>query len=153
MQIDAREDIAAPLEMVWAEITNFKGFERSAMRRGMDVTRLGDGGEGLGTAWAIEFQFRGRDRKARCQITDWEPPQRFHMLNVSGGVEALVDVDLVALSRRRTRLDVKIRLGAKTLPARLLVQSLKLARGSLDQKLKKRLTAFARAIEDRALQA
>ena len=148
MQLDAREDIAAPQEMVWREITNFTGFERSAMRRGMEVRRLNDS-DGAGASWALEFKYRGRDRKARCKITDWNPKEHFSAMVVSSGIEARVDVDMVSLSRGRTRLDLTVVLSSQSFAGKLLVQSFKLARGSLDRRLKNRLTGFARDIEDR----
>jgi hypothetical protein len=55
----------------------------------------------------------------------------------------------MALSRARTRLVLEIELKPETLAARLLVQSMKLARGALDKRLQVRVAEFAKAVEER----
>lgn len=56
-------------------------------------------------------------------------------------------VDLVALSRTRTRLFVSMELRPTTLSARLLLQSLRLAKGRLTGRLKTRMAEFGQRIE------
>ena len=64
MKSSTREDIEAPIDYVYARVTDFQGFERQALRRGADVQRI-DGGSAirLGAAWDVAFKFRGKDRK------------------------------------------------------------------------------------------
>jgi hypothetical protein len=57
-------------------------------------------------------------------------------------------VELVPLSPTRTRLMVETVLSPKTLAARLLVQSLKLAKSSLTQRYKSRIAALSEEIEE-----
>ena len=57
-------------------------------------------------------------------------------------------MELLALSRNRTRLSVTIDLTPKSLSARLLLQSLKLAKNNLTRKFKLRVSEFAEVIED-----
>ena len=72
-----------------------------------------------------------------------------NFLSTSQALTAEVAVELVALSRKRTRLQMTIDLKPQNLSARLLVQSLKLARGSIKRKFDKRMAGFARDIEQR----
>jgi hypothetical protein len=58
-------------------------------------------------------------------------------------------VDLVELSRARTRLQVGIEMKAVTMTSKLLLQSMKLAKASLDRKFAKRIGDFAQEIEQR----
>jgi hypothetical protein len=59
-------------------------------------------------------------------------------------------VELVALSRGRTRLSVELELKPRSISARLLVQSLKLARANLNKKFHLRMADYARELEDRS---
>ena len=57
--------------------------------------------------------------------------------------------DLVALSRSRTRIMVALDLKPQNLSARLLVQSLKLAKNALTKKFKKRVGDYAKDMDER----
>ncbi len=70
-------------------------------------------------------------------------------LTVSEGLEVLTRMDLVALSRSRTRITLAVDLEPKTLSGRLLVQSMKLARGNLAKKFQVRAAEYAKELEDR----
>ena len=43
MKFSTREDIEAPVDHVFAEVSDFAGFERRALRHGADITRLDEG--------------------------------------------------------------------------------------------------------------
>jgi hypothetical protein len=57
-------------------------------------------------------------------------------------------VELVALSPKTTRVSVAVDITAKSLSARLLLQSLKLAKGNLNRRFARRVTEQVRSIED-----
>ncbi len=150
MQFTAREDIEAPLDRVFAELTNFEALERQALRRGVQVRRTDDmSGKGEGMCWETAFTFRGKERDARIVLSDFTAPERMVFDSVSGGLEAATMIELVALSRARTRISVNSELKPKTLSARLLVQSLKLAKGGVEKRFRKRVAGYAKDLEDR----
>ena len=61
MDFSAREDIEAPIDFVFEQVTAFKAFERSIMRRGGDLQRLHDGDAPVvGTKWKVKFRLRGK---------------------------------------------------------------------------------------------
>ena len=131
-------------------ITDFDSFERSAMRRGADVTRLKDMSEaGAGMAWDTEFQFRGKSRKARLTLTQYDPATGIAIEATSPSLEADFIVDLLALSRTRTRMSVELDLRPRNLSARLMMQSLKLAKTSLTKRFKLRVAEYSKDMEDR----
>ncbi|WP_425051830.1 SRPBCC family protein [Psychromarinibacter sp. S121] len=148
MKFSTREDIEAPIEHVWASVTRFKRFERQLLRRGAEVVRADGGRPGLGTEWNVRFQYRGKPRTVEAKITEFDRPHGMNLASQSGGVEGLVSVDLVALSPRRTRLQVGVELTATNLSARLLVQSLKFAKANLSKRFSDRIYEFAQDVED-----
>lgn len=150
MRITLKQDIEAPAEHVWAEIADAPAFERQALRRGVRLRRL-DGGPGIGpgAGWQATFPWRGREREMRLAIERMEPPGLVATRIESGGLWGESTAEVLPLSRGATRLVLVVEIRARTLAARLLVQSLRLARGSLERRGRERLRAWARDVEAR----
>lgn len=150
MKFSSREDIEAPIDHVFERVTDFNGFERQALRRGADIQRVDAGAVPVvGSSWDVAFKFRGKDRKMKATISQLDAPTVLQIDTVASGISGATTVELVALSRNRTRISASIDLTAQNLSARLLLQSLKLAKGNLTRKFKMRITDFAEDIEDR----
>lgn len=150
MKFAEREDIEAPIEYVFSQITDFPALERSAMRRGAEVQRFDDLTEpGVGMAWDTSFMLRGKRRDMRIQVTDFDHPNRLVVKSNSVNLNGIMMLDLVALSRRRTRLSVEVSVKAKSLSAKLILQSLKLARNNLTRRFALRVAEYAKDVEDR----
>lgn len=150
MKFSSHEDIEAPIEEVFGDVTDFQAFERQALRRGAEVQRVDDLIQpGPGMMWDAAFDLRGKRREVRIELTRLDPPNGLLAESRSPGMEGRFEVDLVALSRGRTRLSVTLSLEPKTLSARLLVQSMKLARKSLTRRFRKRVADFATELENR----
>jgi len=149
MKFSTREDIEAPVDYVFAQVSDFAAFERRAMRQGADVTRREDGPIAQGAIWDISFQFRGRDRRVLAELTQLDVPTLLSIDSASDGLNAVTEVELIALSQTRTRVLVSFDLRAKTLTARLLLQSLKLAKTKMTKRFNARVLDYAEDIEDR----
>ena len=72
---------------------------------------------------------------------------RFHTNSPNVSVDTIVE--LVALSRGRTRLSFVADVHPKNLGARLVLQSLKLAKASVTRRFEQRIATYARELEDR----
>ena len=149
MKFSTREDIEAPAEFVFDRVTDFDAYERRALRQGADVSRRTDGPNGVGSIWDVVFTFRGRERRVAAEITTLDRPTAMVIHSASDGLDVQTEVDLIALSQTRTRVMVSIELKAKTLTARLLLQSMKLAKTKLTKRFKARVLDYAEDIEDR----
>ena len=150
MQFSSKEDIEAPIEAVFQAISDFEQFERSAIRRGIEVQRVDDAAPvAPGLAWNTAFDMRGKRRDLHLTLTGYQPPEAMEFTSESAGLGGVMTVELVALSPRRTRLGIVLTLTPKTLPARLFLQSLKLAKGNLTKRFKKKVGEFAKAVEER----
>ena len=150
MQFTGKEDIEAPIDAVFAEITDFTRFERGAMRRGAEVERTDSLTEpGIGMSWQTRFKLRGRMRDVTLRLSEYDPPNGIVIEAEAATVEAAMRVDLVALSRARTRINVDLSVTPRTLAGRLMIQSMKLAKGNLSKRFRLRVADYAMDVEDR----
>lgn len=150
MQIKSSEDIDAPIGEAFDVLSDFEVFERAAIRRGVDVRRLNDHSHVVeGLEWLAAFQVRGRPQEVHLQLRDYERPSLMRFLSATKGFDGAMLVELLALSPRRTRMIVTLKLRANTLSGRLFVQSLKLARRKLVRKFNARLAEFAKDVQSR----
>lgn len=150
MKLGDRVDIEAPAGFVWAQLTDFDGWERAALRRGAEVARLDSAPvPAPGMAWALAFQWRGKTRKLDLRTTAVDPGQRLAFAGTGPNVEGTLALDVVEMGPRRTRLAAALDVRPRTLPARLFFQGLKLARSRVDRRFAKRLHQLATEIEGR----
>lgn len=150
MKFSTREDIEAPIDAVFNMLCDFESFERAAMRRGADVQRLDNREEpGVGAMWEASFTMRGKRREIELELVEFDRPNDMAFESKSPGVLGRTGFELIALSRGRTRVMVSLELKPLNLSARLLVQSLKLAKGKLSQRFSARVAEYARGMEER----
>ena len=150
MKFVSKEDIEAPIAEVFAVLSEFESFERSAIRRGVEVQRMGDvAAPTSGLGWDVQFLYRGKRRDLHLTLAEYEPVTRMRLSAEGGGIEGGLDVELLALSPGRTRMVVVLELKPRTLSGRLLVQSLKLAKSKLTKRYKLRVAEFAKLTEER----
>ena len=150
MQFISKEDIEAPVAQVFAILSEFETFERSAMRRGVEVQRVDASAPiGAGMARDTRFRLRGKPREMHVVLKQYDAPSLMRFASHSKGINGDVVIELLALSPRRTRMSFSVELKANTLSARLFLQSLKLARKNMTRRFKLRMAEFAKEIESR----
>lgn len=150
MKFSTNEDIDAPIDAVFDMFCDFEAFERSAMRRGAEVQRTDTLREpGVGMSWRAGFEMRGKPRTLDLEMVAFERPYEIKLTGTSPGMLSHTCFELIALSRTRTRVRVELEVKPINLSARLLVQSLKLAKNSLTKKFKLRVAEYAKGMEDR----
>lgn len=150
MKFSTKEDIEAPIDAVFDMLCDFEMFERAAMRRGAEVQRTDSKTvPGAGMGWRAAFSLRGKRRQVEIETVTFDRPNEMVYECRSEGLMTFMTLELVALSRNRTRVLVALDIKPMNLSARLLVQSLKLAKTSLTKKYKLRVAEFAKTLEDR----
>ena len=111
MKFGTREDIEAPIEFVFEQMTDFKAIERAAMRRGAEVQRVDKlTQKGTGMMWDAAFELRGKTREIKLELTEYDPPNGLVMASRSAGLGGKMTAELVALSRTRTRVTMDVEL-------------------------------------------
>lgn len=150
MKFSSKEDIAAPIAAVFGMLSEFESFERSAIRRGADVNRVGEHDvPHEGQTWDARFSMRGKERQTRVELVQYTPPTEMRFESRSGGLSTTLHLELVSLAASRTRVSVAFEVKPRTLPARLFVQSMKLAKSNLAKRFSLRVSEYARDIEER----
>lgn len=118
------------------------------MRRGADVHRTDKlRTPGAGMTWQARFAWRGRERQLQIRLLKLEPTQQINVGFDGPSVEGVLNIELVELSAKRTRMMMQVEIKPRTLPARLFIQSMKLARGRTMKKFDARLLSIAKDIE------
>lgn len=148
MKFSTRTDVEAPQAFVFEQLSDFRRFEQQAERRGAEVTRTRDA-QGAGTAWKGAFDLRGHRRRIEMEIAEHVAPELIVARGRVEGVQTELRVELVPLSAKSTRVLVSLDLRPSTLTARLLVQSLKLAKGKLDRRFDERVAKYGADIAGR----
>jgi hypothetical protein len=152
VKFSTKEDIEAPVEVVFAALTDFPSFERAALRRGADIVRMDKLDQpGVGMGWNARFQLRGKWRRVVCDLREFDSPTRIAVIAESTGFDMVLELNLVALSRSRTRLGVEFDIRPRTMSARVKLQSAKLIKGNLARKFTDRVQKFATELELRHL--
>lgn len=150
MKFSTKEDIDAPIDAVFAMLCDFETFERAAMRRGAEVQRTDTKTvPGVGMGWRSAFSLRGKRRQVEIEMITFDKPNEMVFEARSQGLLSVMSVELVALSKSRTRIMMAFDIKPLNLSARLLVQSLKLAKTSLTKKYKLRVAEFVKTLEER----
>ncbi len=148
MKFKVSEDIDAPIAMVWAHMTDFSGFETEARGRGVELSRVGNWVTAAeGCEWRGTVTVRGKARSINSKITRLLPEDVAVIESRVGGMDCLYEMGFVALSQDVTRASIVLNLSADTLTARLLLQTLKLARGRVLQRLQGMLARQGNAAE------
>ncbi len=150
MKFSTKVDIEAPIDDVFAALIDFDGFERAALRRGAEVVRMGQPRpNGVDQIWRVTFAYRGKLRQLTARLVALDRPNALRFQGTAKSLDGQLLVDLVALSRRQTRVTVTLEIAPKTLPARIFVQSLVFARSRINDRFAKRVRTFAQQIEDK----
>ncbi len=151
MKLATKKDIEAPITKVWAALSDYEAWERSAMRRGVDVERTDKLTKpGPGMSWTSRFAYRARTRKADMKLTEMTGPGLLAFTLASDAVDVATKVELIEMSARRTRMHLTAEVKPRSLGARLFLQSLRLARAKVDRKFDAKVGQLALELETRA---
>lgn len=148
MKFKVSEDVDAPMTHVWSQFTDFGALEAEAKGRGAEVSRVGNWTEAReGVEWRGAVTVRGKRRPVTSKITRFESEDICITESRIGGMACYYEMTFVALSPNLTRVGLVLDLSAETLTARLILQTMKLARGRVLQRLQGLLARQGNAAE------
>lgn len=150
MKFTNSKDIAAPLEFVFAELTDFAALQRLATRRRTRVARLDTLAEsGPGMRWRLEFRLRGRDREVEVRLADLVAHERIGYVFESDTIDGRLRIELVEPAPGVTRMTNVITVKGRKLGMLLLLQSARVTYGHSSRRIEDGLTTLATRIEGR----
>ena len=150
MKLAAKYDIAAPAAFVFAQLADFAGWERAAMRRGADVMRTDTQQTvGPGMTWDTQFRYRNKDRRLTIRLDAISPGSSLDLTGKSAPVDGMLHIDVLDLAAKRCRIELRLEVRPKTIAARIYVQSLRLVRSRVERGFAQRVAQLAAEIEDR----
>lgn len=152
MKLTAKTDLDAPAGFVYDCLADHASWERDAAQRGIEVERPADMPlSGLGAGWLVKVPFRGQPVAILLRLEQQVPPERLGFAMQSKAIEGDFVLNVIELSPRRTRLQLVMDVKARTIAARLLLNTLTLARGRVQARVEKRVRQIGAMIQDRHL--
>lgn len=149
MKFKVSEDVDAPADITWAIFTDFSAIESEIRGRGAEIARVGNWPQAaVGRGWRGQVSIRGRMRPVTSEISSMDADERCEIRTNVGGMDALYEMTFVELRPDMTRVQVVLDMSAHTLSARLALQTLKLARGRVLQRLQGLLARQGNLAED-----
>jgi hypothetical protein len=150
MKLATKKDIEAPISKVWEVMSDFDGWERAVMRRGVDLSRTDTRqNPGVGMTWLAKFRYRSKDRKVEVKLTEMAAPGVLCFTTTSAAVSIDSKVELIEMSAKRTRMHLVVEIKPRSLGARLFLQSLRLVRGKVERNFDAKAAQFATEVEQR----
>ena len=150
MRLTATESVSVPADAFFTQVSDFDTLADRARSLGATVTPQHEGNPERGTAWDVAFQFRGRHRRVVATLMQFDPPRGYTVETVMEGLLAETQVMVTPLEDHGSRLDVSCELSAKSLTARLLLQSLKLGKRRIAARFQARISEYAQLAAARA---
>lgn len=144
MKLTTKQDLEAPIHYVWRALTDFHGWERLGMRHGAEVLRTDQtgGAAAPGMAWSVKYVHKGQSRQLALRLVELHEPTHLRGTVTSKMFAGDVAVELVELSPKRTRVMVATEATPQTLAARLVLQSMKLAKSRVQRRYDTRIAQY-----------
>lgn len=150
MKLTSKIDLEVPAGFVFDMLADHASWEREARHRGVEIERPVDTpATGPGASWRVKFRFRGKVRKVLIRIEDLRPDTHLTLSFEGQALEGGSELEVLALSARRSRLRVSVNVQPKTLAARLFLNTLRLAKRRVEARLDKRLAQLGARIVER----
>jgi len=148
MKFVNHSDVQRPMDAVFDYISQFEALEARAKSAGLKVRRVsGDAALAVGTQWQVEGRFAGAERKVDIRLEQVKAPNSLVFKNVTGGIEVDFEVQVLPQAANRTRLRTITNMKARSLSARLILQSMRLIRPRINGRIDRALAKLAARIE------
>lgn len=145
MELNIKQDFDAPIEYIFERMTDFEAHEKRALLA--DVVINSKTATPDASTWNVTFEWRGKERNAEIEVSEIIKNEHMSVVAASPNLFAEADLKFLSLSPLLTRIRLKSTLKSKTLKARLMIQSARIAKKSIEKRLQNRLGGLAAELE------
>lgn len=150
MEFKITQDVKAHSDFVYQEISDFESAEILAVTYGIESRRIDKmTTKGPGMKWDVAAIIRRKARNFTVEILTMDPPKGYSFLLNGALLGAHCQLECIPLNVDVTRMTVALKLAPRNLRGRLLLQSLKLARGRVVKRMEKGLRTYTSTIEEK----
>lgn len=148
MKFKVAEDVDAPLDFVYSRMADFSRLEDEIRGRGAELRREGNWTQAAEErAWKGSVTVRGKPRRIDAVIGHMAENDTILVESKVGGMDCSYEMTFYEMSPTITRIAKVLELKPNSLSARLIIQTLKLARGRVLQKMTGSLVRRGNEIE------
>ena len=149
MRLTSVQEINAPIDFVFWYLADFETHIATAAGYGAEVERIDSGAEiTVGAKWSAQARIRGKDRQFDVEMVDFRPTQSLEFTIVSNNAVIDLSMSLSPAGPSKTQAKLVAKSRAKSIAARLLLQSAKLAKNSINRRFDLRVRDLMGRIED-----
>jgi uncharacterized protein YndB with AHSA1/START domain len=142
MKLSTRTELDVPAATLFAAFCDTAHWEAAARWRGAKVRRTDAGSDAVaGATWEVVAKVKGKPRDLRISLNSVTSPTEMAFSGVAKMFSGTATLRVTSLSLRRTRVSVGIEITPNTLPARLMLQSARLAKGRIERRFAERVHA------------
>ena len=143
-------DVNVPAEFAFSELSDHETIERLAMQRGVAIRRTDRLSKpGPGMSWRADWEWGGRKRRTNITLTRREPPKRIVVETETAGVAGRLETEVVPMTAESCRLIIESEVRAVTFAAKVVLQTIKLARGRIERAVGERIGQLSARLEAR----
>ena len=145
MKLQSRSTHPVAAAEAFRRLRDFDALTEFLRAHGVQIAEYKPGWpDGTETRWRLGVGVKGLHRDIRALVTEVTPEESFTITVESDGIHGEMRVVTRPEGADACTVDYAIELGARGLGARMMLQPLILARGTIEQKLHNRLTGFTR---------
>lgn len=149
MRLHSVQDVHAPMSYVFQYMSNFETHLQTAAVYGALVVRTDTLDEiGVGATWHVDAKIRGKDREFDVELTSYSPDSNMEFMISSRNIDMDLKVKLAPAGGDETQVKIVTKSKPKSLSARLLVQSAKLAHKTISRRFDLRVQDLMGRIEE-----
>ncbi len=146
MKLHSRETYPVPAERAFAALTDFEALTGVLKGHGVQVAEFAPGWpDGTETRWQLGIGVKGMHRSVKMHVSEVRTGEGMTLSYESDGIFGDVIADIAPVDAQSCVIAYTIGIEARGIAAKLMLQPLRVAQGTMEQKLHGRVVNFTRS--------